>query len=286
MRPLDSCLLGGPKIPNLGQLVDLLAPNVTRISFDRNCLLTDVSTNQEDDETMFIPCNVVPFKEAGVIQEVVFKFNVKDDPTWLQRTWGEVHFLTQLPPHPNLLPLDRIVLDDGDVEPRLLGFTARYLPGGNFENTRKLFRLEWLHQLLDVVDFLNLELGVMHQDIAPRNLLVDDKTNKLILFDFDCAAVGEHNGKFYENRHDVKGVKNFSPTPYVQERFDMIMGKADWPPCWPSCWPLDADVSRFRAVLNEWVAKRTSDMEADKKRYHEAAKRRGFKLPARPKAPD
>ena len=39
--------------------------------------------------------------------------------------------------------------------------------------------------------FLNLELGIMHQDIAPRNLLIDPGTDKIILFDFDWAANGK-----------------------------------------------------------------------------------------------
>ncbi|CAG8285577.1 unnamed protein product [Penicillium nalgiovense] len=47
------------------------------------------------------------------------------------------------------------------------------------------FRFEWLQQLTQLVDFLNLELGIIHQDIAPRNLLVDPETDKIILFDFD-----------------------------------------------------------------------------------------------------
>jgi hypothetical protein len=55
-----------------------------------------------------------------------------------------------------------------------------------------------------VVDFLNLELGIMYQDIAPRHLLVDPETDKILLFDFNWAA----NGKEYllDGRDDVSSV--------------------------------------------------------------------------------
>ncbi|KFY49431.1 hypothetical protein V496_10032 [Pseudogymnoascus sp. VKM F-4515 (FW-2607)] len=45
----------------------------------------------------------------------------------------------------------------------------------------------------------------MHQDIAPRNLLVDPKTDNLLLFDFDRAArIGQPS--CFPERNDVKVV--------------------------------------------------------------------------------
>jgi Ser/Thr protein kinase RdoA (MazF antagonist) len=41
------------------------------------------------------------------------------------------------------------------------------------------------------VDFLNLDLELMHQDIAPRNLLIDPETYNILLFDLDWAACGQ-----------------------------------------------------------------------------------------------
>lgn len=73
--------------------------------------------------------------------------------------WDELHLLKSLPPHPNILPFDRVVLDDGDVDPRLLGYTTKYIPGETLENPKTPFRFEWLLQLIQVVDFLNLELA-------------------------------------------------------------------------------------------------------------------------------
>lgn len=116
--------------------------------------------------------------------------------------WDEVHLLKKLPPHPNLLGLDRVVLED--VESRIIGFTTRYIPGGTLEVSTAPFRFEWLQQLTEVVDFLNLELGIMHQDIAPRNLLIDPDTDKLVLFDFNFAAHRED--RLADGQNDVSGV--------------------------------------------------------------------------------
>ncbi|KAI0476965.1 hypothetical protein F4859DRAFT_514297 [Xylaria cf. heliscus] len=42
--------------------------------------------------------------------------------------------------------------------------------------------------LIQVVDLLNLRCGIVHQDIASRNLPVDDSTDSIKPFDFNFAA--------------------------------------------------------------------------------------------------
>jgi serine/threonine protein kinase len=73
-----------------------------------------------------------------------------------------------------------------------------------------VIKIRWIRQLLDAVDFL-FECGIAHQDVVPRNLLVDDATDSIKLFDFDSAAfIGpatRHPREgFQEERTDVKGV--------------------------------------------------------------------------------
>jgi serine/threonine protein kinase len=97
--------------------------------------------------------------------------------------WDELNLPKSLPPHPNVVPFDRVVLED--VESRVIGFTTKYIPGGILDNSKLPFRFEWIQQLTQLVDFLNLDLGIMHQDIAPRNLLIDPETQNILLFDFD-----------------------------------------------------------------------------------------------------
>ena len=94
----------------------------------------------------------------------------------------------------------------------MVGFTNNYVPGGNLEdNNTRVFKLAWLEQLISVVDELNLEYGIAHQDIAPRNLLVDESTDSIMLFDFNFAARINNpspvEGESYvEDRNDIKGV--------------------------------------------------------------------------------
>lgn len=69
--------------------------------------------------------------------------------------------------------------------------------------------------LRQVVDDLNCKFGIIHQDIAPRNLSIDPATDDLIVFDFSISVrpglrkaryhLGEATGELKE-RNDVKGV--------------------------------------------------------------------------------
>lgn len=80
--------------------------------------------------------------------------------------WKEMNLWMRLPRHPNIVPFDKIVLDE--LEGRVVGFTSSYVPGGNLEeNKSRVFKLKWLKQLIEVVDLLNLRHGIVHQDIAP-----------------------------------------------------------------------------------------------------------------------
>jgi serine/threonine protein kinase len=101
--------------------------------------------------------------------------------------WHEVGVWVRLPKHPNIVPFDKVVVDE--LEGRLVGFTTPFIPGGTVdENKDRPFKLKWLKQLMGVVDYMNLDLGVAHQDISPWNLLVDEATDSILLFDFNMSA--------------------------------------------------------------------------------------------------
>ncbi|CAG8195598.1 unnamed protein product [Penicillium olsonii] len=300
----------------LAQFSDYLSPEVRAVIVDDDGLLTGVSTNPKEDDTLFLAyipfslcqslagCRTIqysklqeldrlgPFidlvsyeEEYGIPQKVAFKFNVLNKPLRLQMAWDELNILKSLPPHPNIIPFDRVVLED--QESRVIGFTTKYIPGGTLANPKISFRFEWLQQLTRVVDFLNLELGIMHQDIAPRNLLVDPCTHKIVLFDFDRAASGQR--RLYDGRDDVTSVvftlyelvtkdTSFSGIPHSDRHIDMVQNMSEW----ASNRELDSEVSKFRNFLNEWVATRRSD--GDMERYLNAPHR--FTWPDLPTAPD
>ncbi|TVY52485.1 Shaggy-related protein kinase theta [Lachnellula cervina] len=217
----------------LAQFVDCLSPEVRAVSINDDGLITGVSTDPEEDETIWVPyfrfatipsladCRTIQHSklqeldrfgpnvdlssyedESGNPQTVAFKFNSWWKPVRMQMAWDELHLLKSLPPHPNLLRLNRVVLEY--VESRVIGFTTKYIPGGTLETRKAPFRFEWLQQLTQVVDYLNLDLGIMHQDLAPRNLLIDPDTHQLVLFDFNFAARGKDGLR--DGHDDVSGV--------------------------------------------------------------------------------
>ncbi|KAJ5188679.1 hypothetical protein N7491_004999 [Penicillium cf. griseofulvum] len=300
----------------LARFADYLSPEVRAITVDDDGLLTGVSTDLEEDDTLFLayipfslceslgncrtiqysklqeldrlgPCiDLVSYEnESRIPQKVVFKFNVLNKPLRIQMAWDELNILKSLPPHPNIIPFDRVVLED--QESRVIGFTTKYIPGGTLANSKIPFRFKWLQQLTQVVDFLNLELGIMHQDIAPRNLLIDPCTHKIVLFDFDRAASGKK--RLYEGRDDVTSVvftlyelvtndTSFSGIPHSDRHIGMVQSISEW----IVNSELDSDVSKFRNFLSEWVAIRRSD--GDMERYLNAPPR--FIWPDLPTAPD
>ncbi|KAJ5693261.1 hypothetical protein N7462_002684 [Penicillium macrosclerotiorum] len=279
------------------QFADYLSPTVCAITVDDDGLLTGISTDIEDDDTNFIAylpfsvltslencriadCRTIKYSELqevdrlgpgvdlsfyvdefGSSRKVAFKFEPAGKPLRLQMAWNELNLLALLPPHPNLVPLDRVVLED--TESRVIGFTTKYISGGTLADHPEIpLRFEWLKQLTQVVDFLNLELGVMHQDIAPRNLLIDPDTSGILLFDFNWAFYGE---SLLEGRDDVSNVvytlyelvtndTHFSSIPYEDRNIDISQGSE-----WTCKRELDSDISKFRNFLNEWVTRRKSN---------------------------
>ena len=195
----------------------------------------------------------------------------------------------RLPRHPNIVPFDRLVLDE--VQGHVVGFTSSYIPGGTLsENTVRVFKLEWLRQLIQVVDDLNFRFGIMHQDIAPRNLLVDPETDTLLIFDFNYASrIGDVG--YQQDRDDEKGViftlyeiitqdKQFTEVPHDEQCSDSVAALEEWVQA-PGV-RLDHKVSEYRAVLKEWIQSRRQRRKISM--YTEAPEY--FDWPDLPKAPE
>jgi len=304
------------EVPILARVADYLSPGIHAVTVDDEGLISGVSTDVEEDDTMFIAylpfstaeslqdCRRIQYSklqeldrlgpgvdlssyddESAIPQKVAFKFNPIGKPRRLQMAWDELNLLKSLPPHPNIVPFDRVVLED--VESRVIGFTTKYIPSGTLDSSNLPFRLEWIQQLTQLVDFLNLDLGIMHQDIAPRNLLIDPDTQMILLFDFDWAARGKKN--LLDGRDDVTGVvftlyelitgdTSFTSIPHWERNMDTVKNMSEW-----TCnRKLDSDVSTFRNFLNEWVTTRRSG--GDMERYLNAPNR--LTWPDLPTPPD
>lgn len=96
----------------------------------------------------------------------------------------------------------------------------------------------------------------MHQDIAPRNLLIDPDTKKILLFNFDWAAHGKD--RVLEGRDNVTGViftlyelitndSQFTIIPCWERTLDIVQNIWEW----PCNTELDSEVSEFRNFLND-----------------------------------
>ncbi len=193
--------------------------------------------------------------------KVAFKYWYMDNGMF--RTWHELNSWSRLPrDHPHIVPFDAVVLDHHTGG--IVGFTTQFIPGGTLHDnnaTTRPFRLRWLHQLLSVVDDLNYRYGMMHQDIAPRNLLVDEKEN-LRIFDFNYSIRIEKH--YTPERDDIKGViftlyeimtldGHFRDVPHAEQDAEALL-KMTWEKH-PGV-QLDADFQAFRDVLDTWVAER------------------------------
>lgn len=151
------------EVPILAQFADYLSREVRAITVNDNGLLTGVSTDLEEDDTLFVAylpfsivgllayCHTIQYSklqeldqlgpgvdlssyknESRIPQKVVFKFNPLEKPQRLQMAWDELNLLKSLLPHPNIVPFDRIVLED--MESQVIRFTMKYIPGGTLTN--------------------------------------------------------------------------------------------------------------------------------------------------------
>ncbi|CVL09176.1 uncharacterized protein FMAN_15440 [Fusarium mangiferae] len=184
-------------IEHFSRYSDQLPPDIYRIYVSHTGEIISTYNDLKDDETC---CIHYPTLQDICLPEGVQTVR-RDQLEELERLGPDVD-LVAYPP----------CLDGSAKKGRVVGFTNVYMPGGNLEENRsRVFKLEWLRQLIKVVDDLNLEYGIMHQDIAPRNLLIDESTDSIMLFDFnfaarrDCPSPGEGE-EYVEDRNDIKGV--------------------------------------------------------------------------------
>lgn len=227
-------------------------PKVCKIELSETGELNSVSSNTDNDETLCV--HYPPLQElekparVGIIarseleelerlapnvdlvsyvadvssydgakwenREAVFKYYFQEHD--LHERWDEINLWMRLPPHPNIVPFDRLVVEELYGQQLVVGFTSLYIRGGSLHDLRvrpckRIFKLKWVSQLANLVDDLNLRFGIEHQDIAARNLVVDEATDNVMLFDFNLSArIGgplRNDKKVYDYENsDVKGV--------------------------------------------------------------------------------
>ncbi|KAJ0119689.1 protein kinase-like domain protein [Diaporthe amygdali] len=202
-------------------------------------------------------------------RSLVFKYSCVYESLFAR--WDEINISMRLPANPNIVPFDRIVIEELQGRHVVVGFTSHFIPGSTvFDNVSRVFKLSYLKQLTRVIDDLNLKYGISHQDVAPRNILLDEAHGNLVIFDFNFATrIGcgpRHRFVQYrEDRNDVKGViftlyeiitrdGHFRKVDHAEQNPDDVLNMETWAQH-PDV-KLDHPVADYRSALGDWLRAR------------------------------
>lgn len=208
-------------------------------------------------------------------QQAVFKYYFHLQ--FLDRRWDEMNLWMRLSGHPNIVPFDRVVVEQlHGSQDHIVGFTTLHISGGTLDAIEenpgdcRTFKFKWLLQLTSLIDDLAYKYGIQHQDIAPRNLLVDEAKDNIMLFDFNFSArIGasarDMGIRYFEDRDDIKGViftlyeiitrdDHFRSVPHRDQDASSVLSMENWVKH-PDV-RLDEPVATFRAELDAWVLRR------------------------------
>lgn len=289
----------------LAGLIDQIDPDVNLVNLSTERHLVSTSSDLEDDIAfipLYCPIDMIPeqYRHVRVVSRAdlveldrlspcvdlvsyrsqpgsraVFKYQFHTNQAL--RTWHEFNCWLRLSGHPNIVPLDCIVTDHEDVPGHgtvevIVGFTSVFVPGKTLEdNHSRLFKMKHLNQLIEVVDDLNLKFGIVHQDIAPRNLLINPDTDTLLIFDFSCSGKlgwrGEEKINFSNHGHFRSDLKAVVATVYEVITRDtplaeQILQGADIATIEDKEWvqhpdvQLETDVAHYRQILRSWLERR------------------------------
>jgi hypothetical protein len=290
-------------IQTLAHLVDQLDADVKLVNLSIEGDFISASSDTRHDSAMtplYCPIDMIPEKHrsrrisrADLIEvdrlsqcvdlvtyrtqpgsRAVFKYQFHHNQAL--RNWHELNCWLRLSVHPNIVPIDRIVTDYEDVPGYgpvevVAGFTSVFVPGMTIQdNPSRVFKFKYLEQLIEVVDNLNLEFGIIHQDLAPRNLLIDPITDTLQLFDFSCAGrlgwegAAEDQGLFSNSgsfKLDLTGViaAIYEVITRDTQLAEQVLMGADISTIQEKEWVkhpdvnLDRDVTYYRQRLQRWL---------------------------------
>ncbi|KAH6853577.1 hypothetical protein B0I37DRAFT_10146 [Chaetomium sp. MPI-CAGE-AT-0009] len=216
----------------------------------------------------------------GETKHAVFKYYTNEGNTAM--FWREVNCTLRIPSHPNIVPLDRLIIDSvtASSPEMVVGFTTPFVAGGTIaDNVSRVFKLEHLRQLTTAIDYLNLRLGVAHGDVSIWNLLIDPETDHLKLFDFNlCAKLGHE-----ENRNDIKLAIvtiyeiitrdfSFREEEYYPDELaaSTVLQMEDWEQHPDVRLEEGVTVSEYRHVLENWVKDRRQGINKEVRDYKQA----------------
>ncbi|KAK3936553.1 hypothetical protein QBC46DRAFT_418712 [Diplogelasinospora grovesii] len=226
--------------------------------------------------------NAIGSPQPGQPKRVAFKYYINQRN--IECFWIEVNCVIRIPKHPNIVSFDRLVTDTIGDEEKVVGFTTAFVSGGTVDdNLDRLFKLKYLKQLTEAIDHLNLKLGVVHSDLCIHNLLINEETDSLQIFDFNSSfRLGDDDSDDPERRDDCDvRYAVFALYDIISRDFgDRFEGRylPDLDPAEVlemQTWKkhprvrLDSDVTEYRRVLEAWVKDRR-DSNTDNKKITQA----------------
>ena len=170
----------------LEEVIDDLPPDVVHIAVSNDFELLSSSTAAESDWTKipFYPSpadfpphlpkvhrsQLIEIERLGLqadhttyeptpgeTKHVVFKYYINEGN--IVMFWHEINCTLRIPRHPNIVPLDRLVVDSATATgPEVVvGFTTPFISGGTIlDNVGRIFKLSHLTQLITVRRSLHL----------------------------------------------------------------------------------------------------------------------------------
>ncbi|KAI1805209.1 kinase-like domain-containing protein [Daldinia bambusicola] len=185
--------------------------------------------------------------------------------------WKEMNILGRQQLHPSILPVECIILDENDC---VIGMGTKFIPGGDLlRNKDRVFKLKWLQQLTEALDFLHFKQGIVHGDLHLGSILIDEAADRLVLCDFSRAREATQKNLMEEfwgamwTLYELITLDFQAEEQQVQKsyakygEYSLDTESIEKLPSWPVRTKLDCDVEILRSYMREWLKKRVETLQ-------------------------
>ncbi|KAK4674633.1 hypothetical protein QC763_122400 [Podospora pseudopauciseta] len=218
-----------------------------------------------------------PIKEGRVV-EADFRYYCTKDAKTISHCLRNLYFLNRILTIPNDQILGRFhhaVLEKKSV----VGYLTQAARGPNINtfstaDKKRPFKLAHLEKLLDGVKTLNLVYGLVSKDLQANDIVIDEDTDELWFRSFShCVPISSQNAMFdvalayillYEKiTHNIQ-----TPPKTLAEARDLVK-KLSAIDTWfkSDAAELDADVTKYRRVMNNFLQSSYLDVLFEKSQH-------------------
>ncbi len=193
-------------------------------------------------------------------------------PQRIQRCANEIQILKGVSGREDFIQLHKVVTEGDSL--CVVGFTTHYIPGRSLLDYNLSFRFSWLDDITKAIDHLNFVLGVIHNDVAAHNILIDSRTDTPKIIDFDRSFTRSTTGYdvFCEKSGALMKLSEETDTVSVicaiyealtkdRSHGSHDSSKIEEMPSWAPIMPIEeveGGIDAYIEHLNKWVHKRRS----------------------------